>query len=298
MSTSQSSSSWECPQCGSHNFGNRSVCLQCGAAHPPPGKMAPAYVPRPPEMETLVLARRVTPEQPASPPPAPITTRSGSSRSPRLLFLASGGLLVLFCACCAGIYAFREPIQSWLVNIALNQGWGEIVSSQDEPGLILVQPPTPTSPPPPVASVPADWQPVPLQDAGVTFYAPRDFELEPVDGSYVILVIHQPDFYMLDAQVWTTGSGGTNQSEIEAWMEFQNGVAWGEPTFDQTPVGPLAWSVGPNLHGDKIFGAVIGPTRSGAVITFWGQAPQDQRKWDEGVELYLRMARSMRFTDE
>jgi len=204
----------------------------------------------------------------------------------------------LSCACCAGLYAFRVPVQNWLVNFALDQGFGEIVSTETLSDLLLVESPPPpkifmpTSPP--LASVPTGWQAVMLQDAGVTFFAPGDFDIDPVHGRYTILVRQIPDFYMLDVQTMTAGTAGTIQSEVDTWIEIQDGVIWGDYAFGETPVGPFAWSVGPNMHGDKIFGAVIGPTRDGFVITWWGQAPQDQ--WDAGVELYLDMIRTLRFT--
>jgi len=71
MSASPPPLGWECPQCGAHNFGSRSVCLQCGASYPARDEKPPAFTPHPSEMETLIVSPQITPAEVVSPKPAP-----------------------------------------------------------------------------------------------------------------------------------------------------------------------------------------------------------------------------------
>ncbi len=87
--------------------------------------------------------------------------------------------------------------------------------------------------------------------------------------------------------------GGTFQSEMAWWRDFQKNVQWGGWTQDSTAIGPMGWAEGPNTNGDPIFGAVLGPTRNGHILQLWAMAPEAD--WETARETFLKVLHSVQY---
>lgn len=142
-------------------------------------------------------------------------------------------------------------------------------------------------------ALPAGWSQTPCPAAGVLIPVPPGFEVRDTGIEYYVIVVNMERAMMVDVECTPASHGGTLESELAHYLAFQENVTWGTPIYDQSGVGPFAASEGPNTHGNPIAGMVIGPTRAGTIITFWGQAPGDN--WLAAKETFMNMARWIQY---
>lgn len=147
------------------------------------------------------------------------------------------------------------------------------------------------SPEPTVLAVDAGddvpWQTITVSSLGVNFHLPVNWRYE--SGQDFLLMSVEPEeiVAVLTVSWYPMSSGATVETELQHWMGNHPDVTWSELTFGMTSLGPLVWCTGTQPGVLPIWAAMVGPTRDGDVLYWWGQAPQAE--WNQYVGVFSQI---------
>jgi len=213
---------------------------------------------------------------------------------------------------------YRQQITNQFVNLALEQGWGTVVSTEAPAAASPEAVVTTTKPitPEPKGEMAAPFSrpdyfqltPIPLPGAlptpnplwvdaacpaaGVFVRMPPNYTYSLDEDSYAYMRVNAD----AGLEMWCepAAHGSTFESEVAWWLDYQQYVLWQQPVSMVTSIGPAALTVGVNDYGDMVFGAVVGPTRDGYVLHFWGLGQDDL--WETLVDQYEAIVLSIQYS--
>lgn len=241
--------------------------------------------------------RSTTKEQPATAQKPAERKQPGGKPGGRIALIVLAGLAV-----CVFVGALAyQPLLTWLASRALESGYGTVVTSEpaDQSAAPAEAIPTlqPLLPSPTLQAVekPAGptaiaWKVVECPASAITFQIPVDFSAELYDEGNFLVLRSQDGRLELDLTCYPASHSTELEGELAWWLEFQAEVNWGEMTYGETAIGPIAWGRGKNPAGDPIFSAVVGPNLNRHVVNAWGLAPTAE--FESAVELFLEIVNS------
>jgi hypothetical protein len=199
-----------------------------------------------------------------------------------------------------------QPLLTWLASRALESGYGIVVTNTPAsqpaapvgviPTLQSLNPsPTPQSAKAPAGPAAVAWKIVECSPAGITFQIPADFRVEVYDEGNFLVLRSQDGRLELNLTCYPASQSTELEGELAWWLEFMSEVTWGEMTYGETAIGPLAWGTGTKASGEPVFSAVVGPNLNRHVVNAYGLAPEAE--FDRAVELFLLMVSSGAYTE-
>ncbi len=267
---------------------------------PTPGK-SPKQAPLPAE-------RVETPVAPRSPIAAATAVKSGRGKSRWLLPL--GGCLMVFVLLCGAGVAFREQLNNAFVNLALDQGWGTVVTEQPaepEAYVPLVPatsiasrvPPTaaptriPTKIPTqrPTAVPAAAWSTAPCSMAGLDIPVPPGFIGKAMDEG-LVQMYDQAMTTAVQADCRETSSGQSFEMEMAAWLMSLEYVNQG-PLPGTASLGKMAYAGG-EASGKTYLYALVGPSPRNHVVYLSGTTTADP---ETTQDLFLQIAKGIEYQE-
>lgn len=214
------------------------------------------------------------------------------------LGISTGVLLVLVALCGALVLlgvVFRQELVNKFASIAVKKGWGQVAPPENPTEYLQPSMPAalPTEVKAQVESAASSWEKAACPAANVQAGIPPGFTffIEEEKNGYFR---GEDPLTGLSMDCLPAAHSGKLEIELEYWLSFQSSVSWQNPLYGNTAVGPMAWTEGTFEGGDPVFTALVGPTRDGYILTFWGLG--DISEWDRLAGLFQQVVESLEYT--
>jgi len=219
------------------------------------------------------------------------------------LGISPGVLLNLAVICGALILLgvlFRQELVNKFVSIAVDQGWGQVIATENFSDFIQ---PTqsaalPTQGEAPIESASSGSEKGACPAANVQAGIPPDFIFsieDSTEGDKYGFFRDKDEASLLMMGCSLPEYGNTLESETDGFLNYMSDVNWQEPVYGNSPVGPMAWAEGAFQNGDPVFAALVGPTRDGFMITFWGLG--EKNDWEQTLAVFQQVVGSLEYVN-
>lgn len=234
-------------------------------------------------------------EMPVSPKPETKAGKGCLGKSSGVLLILAGicGVMVL-----TGVI-FRQEVVNKFVSIAVDKGWGQVVSSP-ETSTDLFQPSMPAALPTEVSapneSTSSSLEKGACPAANVQADTPPDFIFsieDSTEGDKFGYFRDKDESSVLMMSCSLPKYGNSLETEIDGFLNAMSDVTWQEPEFGNSQIGPTAWAEGAFQNEDPVFAALAGPTRDGYMITFWGLGKKNG--WDQTFAAFQQVVGSLEY---